>query len=62
MSPIWIALFNNILVPELMRWLRSRQEQGLPLPTDAEVIAKLHTLADQVIAEGNAFLASKGAQ
>jgi len=59
-TPIFIALFNNVLFPELMKWLRERQSQGLPLPTDADVIAKLHTLADQVIAEGNAFLASKG--
>ena len=57
---MWQAIVTQILVPELMKWLRERQANGQPLPTDAEVIAKLDALATAVIAEGKGFLASKG--
>jgi hypothetical protein len=57
---MWPAIVTQILIPELMKWLRERQANGQPMPTDAEAIARLHTLADAVLAEGKDFLASKG--
>ena len=57
---MWPAIVTQILIPELMKWLRERQANGQPIPTDAEAIAKLQQLSDAVIAEGKEFLASKG--
>lgn len=57
---MWQAIFTQILVPELMKWLRERQANGQPMPTDAEAIAKLQELSAAILDEGRAFLASKG--
>lgn len=56
MNPILLAaLINEIAIPELTRWLRSRN--GTPL-TDADVIAKLVTDTDFGVKVGEAWLAA----
>ena len=54
------AILDHVVIPEITRFFRERAAAGEPLPTDDEVRARLNTHADDVIATGSAFLASKG--
>lgn len=58
MRSILGALFEKIILPELMAFIRARVAQTGQVPTDDAVIAKLNADADLVIAKGEAFLAS----
>lgn len=61
MSSVLIqAIFTQVLLPELARWLASR-DSSAPFPTEAEILAALNKNADAIIAAGNAFLQSKNA-
>lgn len=56
MDPALIAaLIQNVAIPELLSWLKSRQESGQPID-DAAILAKLNADADAVIAKGRAYL------
>lgn len=60
MTPALIqALFMQVLLPELSRWLSNRGDK--PFPTTEELLAELNKNATAVIASGEAFLRSKGA-
>lgn len=54
------AIFTQVLLPELARWLASRGKDQ-PFPAEAELLAQLSKNADAIIAAGNAFLQSKNA-
>lgn len=63
MSPaMWEAVFLNILIPELSRWLLRRGQGDLPLPTKDEILAHLNESADRYYEAGVAFLRSKGVE
>lgn len=55
------AIFLQILIPELGRWLSRRGTSGEPLPTKEEILAKLDADATTIINAGEDFLRSKGA-
>ncbi len=58
MNPALIAaLIQEVAIPELMAWLKSKQAAGEPID-DAAILAKLNMDADAVIAKGNAWLAA----
>ena len=58
MNPILLAaLINEVALPELVAWLRSRHTAGQTV-TDADVIAKLVSDADFGVKFGEAWLAA----
>lgn len=62
MNPALLAvLINEIAIPELTAWLRSRHASGQPL-TDADVLAKLITDTNVGEEIGEAWLAAHPAQ
>lgn len=57
----WVTvLFTNVLIPELSRWLASR-EPGAPFPSEAEITAKLKADGAALLNAGEAFLQENGA-
>ena len=54
------AIFMQILLPELSRWL-ARRKQDEAFPTTEELLAQLNANAAAFITAGEAFLRSKGA-
>lgn len=52
---------ENVVVPEIMAYVRAHQAANGDLPTDAQVIAALGTDTDAGIRVGEAFLKAKGA-
>jgi hypothetical protein len=57
MNPALLAvLINEVAIPELTSWLRSRHAAGAPL-TDADVIAKLVTDTNLIVQVGENWLA-----
>ncbi len=56
MTPELIAtLIQTVAIPELLRWLKSKQEAGETID-DAAILAKLGLDADAGIALGRAWL------
>lgn len=55
-TALLIALIQSIAIPELTAWLRSRHDNGQTTLTDADVIAKLMTDTDLIVAVGEAWL------
>jgi hypothetical protein len=49
------ALIQQVAIPELLSWLKSRQAAGQTID-DAAIIAKLGSDADAIIATGQAWL------
>lgn len=50
-----VALLQQVAIPELLAWLKSRHEAGQPLD-DAAILEKLGLDADAGIAAGQAWL------
>jgi len=61
MSPALLQLLLNTVVPLVATAIRAHKNATGKMPTDAEVMAALDIDADKFIAEGEAFLQSKGA-
>lgn len=62
MNPALILiLFEKVLMPELLHWMERRRQADQPLPTKDEILAKLNTDANTIVAAGEEFLRSKGA-
>ncbi len=61
MSPALLQLLLNTVVPLVATAIRAHKNATGNMPTDAEVMAALDIDADKFIAEGEAFLKSKGA-
>lgn len=59
---LWRSIVEDIVIPEVAAFIRSRRANGEPDPTDDEIKAKLALNARSLIDEGKAFLASKQAQ
>lgn len=57
---IWDTIFQSIVIPEATRFIKAKLAAGEPFPSDADISAALNRDADGVIANGLAFLASKG--
>lgn len=57
---IWDTIFQSVVVPEVTRFIKAKLAAGEPFPSDTEIVATLNRDADGVIANGIAFLASKG--
>lgn len=58
MNPLLLAaLIQQIAIPELVAWLKSRRDAGQTID-DAAIIDKLGKDADAIIAEGDAWLAA----
>lgn len=56
MKGILDTLFDTVLLPEIMKFIRERVAATGHVPTDAEVIAARDARADAIIAKGTAFL------
>ncbi len=54
------SAITNILVPEILGFIRRRQEAGQPPPTSEEVIAAVRPTLDPYLARDVAFLAEHG--
>lgn len=50
-----VTLLQTFAIPELLRWIKSRQADGDPID-DAAILAKLGMDADAGIATGKAWL------
>lgn len=58
MTPALLAaLIQQVAIPELLSWLKSRQAANAPID-DAAILEKLQMDADAGIAAGNAWLAA----
>jgi hypothetical protein len=55
-------LLQTVIGPEIVKLFAERQAAGLPLPSSDDVIAIFNSHVDQKVAEGVAFLLSKGVQ
>ncbi len=60
MSAIILALFQDVVIPELASWIKTRHAAGAP-PTLAEIVAHMNETADATVTAGEAWLKSKGA-
>jgi hypothetical protein len=61
MTPaLWIALFQQIVIPEVASWMSSRAT-GAPAPTADQILAQMNAIAQPIVDAGEAFLKSKGA-
>lgn len=56
METLLMLIIKDIALPEIMNYIRKRYAETGELPTDAEMKAKVVSIADKIIAEGNAFL------
>lgn len=61
MKKLLPVILEEILLPELITWLKRRREAGQPLPTKEEILAQLDADAERFLAAGEAFLAKHGA-
>jgi hypothetical protein len=62
LNPALLQLLLNTVVPLVATAIRAHHNATGKMPTDAEVQAALQIDADRYIAEGTAFLESKGAK
>ena len=58
MTPLILALLQQVIVPELMVAVRAHWNATGNLPTDAQILAALTLNADRVVAIGESWLAS----
>jgi len=50
------AVVTQVLIPEILGIIRAHHASTGELPTDEQVIAKMNTDADAIVAKGEAFL------
>ena len=58
MTPIILAIIQAGVIPEIMQFIRDRWTRTGSMPTDQEVIDRVHAMADAIIAKGEAWLAA----
>lgn len=55
-SPAAQAVFSNIVLPEILAWIRRRQHVDGEMPTDEQVIAHFRGNVDLFVGAGQAWL------
>ena len=55
---VFLSIFQTAVLPELMRYIRDHYTRTGQMPTDADIIAELHSNTTIGIAIGKAFLES----
>ena len=58
MTPLILAMLQNVIIPEVLVAIRSHWNATGNLPTDAQILAALALNADRVVAIGESWLAS----
>ena len=58
MTPLILAILQNVVIPEVIVAIRSHFNATGQLPTDAQILAALNLNADRVVAIGESWLAS----
>jgi hypothetical protein len=57
-SPLLIALLQNVVIPEIIVAIKAHYNATGKLPTEAEILAAVDVTADRITARGTAWLAA----
>lgn len=57
MSPLLIALLQNVVIPEIIVAIKAHYNATGQMPTEAQIMAAVDTTAARITARGEAWLA-----